>query len=111
VTLFLASSSTNSSTLTDVEPGLLGFLVVAALAVALVFLLRSMNKQFRKIGPRPEDPELVATDEADTAEADEDAGDVEATRVGLDAIEADTAEADTGVGFVPDTGPKPSRRS
>jgi hypothetical protein len=111
VTLFLASSSTNSSTLTDVEPGLLGFLVVAALAVALVFLLRSMNKQFRKIGPRPEDPESVATDEADTAGADEDAGDVEATRVGLDAIEADTAESDTGVGFVPDTGPKPSRRS
>jgi hypothetical protein len=30
---------------------------VAALGVALVFLLRSMNKQFRKIGPAPEDPE------------------------------------------------------
>ena len=41
------------------EPGLLGFLVVAALGVALVFLLRSMNKQFQKIGPRPEDPEDV----------------------------------------------------
>jgi len=108
----LAGGSTNSSTLSDVEPGLLGFLVVAALGVALVFLLRSMNKQFRKIGPRPEEPESVATDEANTAEADtdEDAADAGATRVGVDAIKADTAEPDTGVGFVPDTGPGPSRR-
>jgi hypothetical protein len=55
----LAGSTTNStSTLSNVEPGLLGFLVVAAMAVALVFLLRSMNKQFRKIGPKPEEDEL-----------------------------------------------------
>jgi hypothetical protein len=59
----LASSPSNStSTIADVEPGLLGFLVVAALGVALVFILRSMNKQFKKIGPRPED---VAADESD----------------------------------------------
>jgi hypothetical protein len=52
----LASSSTNStSTINDIEPGVLGFLVVAAMGIALVFLLRSMNKQFRKIGPKPED--------------------------------------------------------
>ncbi|HEX9041205.1 MAG TPA: hypothetical protein VF838_09265 [Trebonia sp.] len=48
-------AASNSSALNDVEPGLLGFLVVAALGVALVFLLRSMNKQFRKIGPPPEE--------------------------------------------------------
>ena len=36
-----------------VTPGILGFLVFAALAVALVFLLKSMNKQFRKITPQP----------------------------------------------------------
>jgi hypothetical protein len=54
----LAGGSTNStSTINDVEPGLLGFLVVAALGVALVFLLRSMNKQFKKIGPKPEETE------------------------------------------------------
>lgn len=35
----------------DVTPGVLGFLVVAAIGVALVFLLKSMNKQFRKIAP------------------------------------------------------------
>jgi hypothetical protein len=36
-----------------VTPGILGFLVFAALAVALVFLIKSMNKQFRKITPPP----------------------------------------------------------
>ena len=52
----LASGTTNStSTINDVEPGLLGFLVVAGMAVILVFLFRSMNKQFRKIGPKPEE--------------------------------------------------------
>jgi hypothetical protein len=35
----------------------LGFLVVAAMGVALVFLLRSMNKQFRKITPSPDAPD------------------------------------------------------
>jgi hypothetical protein len=64
--LTLLAAASNSSTLNDVEPGLLGFLVVAALALALVFLLRSMNKQFRKIGPRPDDAEEtdVAAEEA-----------------------------------------------
>ena len=60
----LAAGSGNSSSLSNVEPGVLGFLVVAAMGVALVFLLRSMNKQFRKIGPKPEDPEDT---EAETA--------------------------------------------
>jgi len=61
----LAGSSSNStSSISNVEPGLLGFLVVAALGVALVFILRSMNKQFKKIGPRPEDPEDLAADES-----------------------------------------------
>jgi hypothetical protein len=65
----LAGGSTNStSTINDVEPGLLGFLVVAALGLALVFLLRSMNKQFRKIGPKPEETEAEGT-EAEGASA------------------------------------------
>jgi hypothetical protein len=37
---------------------LLRFLVVAGMGVVLVFLFRSMNKQFRKIGPKPEELEL-----------------------------------------------------
>jgi hypothetical protein len=56
LTTVLASSTNSTSTINDVEPGLLGFLVVAALGLALVFLLRSMNKQFKKIGPKPEEP-------------------------------------------------------
>ena len=38
----------------NVTPGLLAFLVFAVMAVALVFLLKSMNKQFRKITPKAE---------------------------------------------------------
>jgi hypothetical protein len=41
------------------ETGVLCFLIVAALAVICVFLFRSMNKQFRKIGPRPDDTDSV----------------------------------------------------
>jgi hypothetical protein len=50
----LAAVAASSPSSDDVTPGVLGFLVVAAMGVALVFLLRSMNKQFRKIEPKPE---------------------------------------------------------
>jgi hypothetical protein len=50
----LAAVAASSSASNDVTPGVLGFLVVAAMGVALVFLLRSMNKQFRKIEPKGE---------------------------------------------------------
>ena len=46
----------------DVTPGVLGFLVVASIGVVLVFLLRSMNKQFRKIAPK--DDETAAPGDA-----------------------------------------------
>ena len=49
----LAALAAAASSSNDVEPGVLGFLVVAAMGVALVFLLRSMNKQFRKIEAHP----------------------------------------------------------
>jgi hypothetical protein len=49
----LAAQAASSSSVNDVEPGVLGFLVVAGMAVILVFLLRSMNKQFHKITPPP----------------------------------------------------------
>jgi hypothetical protein len=60
----LAALAAAASSSNDVEPGVLGFLVVAAIGVALVFLLRSMNKQFRKITPGPD------ADSADSAAAD-----------------------------------------
>jgi len=50
-----------------VTPGILGFLVFAALAVALVFLIKSMNKQFRKITPEPE-PRAAASAQEDPAQ-------------------------------------------
>jgi hypothetical protein len=37
----------------QVVPGILGFLVVAGMGLALFFLLRSMNKQLRKVAPGP----------------------------------------------------------
>ncbi len=46
-----AVAAASSSSTDNVTPGVLGFIVVAAMGVALVFLLRSMNKQFRKITP------------------------------------------------------------
>jgi hypothetical protein len=57
MTLAALAAAAASSSANDVEPGVLGFLVVAAMGVALVFLLRSMNKQFRKITPEPGPPE------------------------------------------------------
>ena len=39
----------------DVTPGVLGFLVVAGIGVALYFLVRSMSKQLRKLPPPPPD--------------------------------------------------------
>jgi hypothetical protein len=57
----LAAVAATSSSTDNVEPGVLGFLVVAGIGVALVFLLRSMNKQFRKITPEP-GPDPTAAD-------------------------------------------------
>jgi hypothetical protein len=105
--LLLAAGSSNSSTLSDVEPGLLGFLVVAALALALVFLLRSMNKQFRKIGPAPEDVEETTAAAQDEAQSPGTAapGAAEAT------VDAPGSEANVGryrlAGMAPRTQEEP----
>ncbi len=48
-------ATAKASTAADVQTGLIAFVVVAAMGIALVFLLRSMNKQFRKIGPGDKD--------------------------------------------------------
>jgi hypothetical protein len=53
----LAVIAATSSSINDVQPGVLAFLVVAGIGVVLVFLLRSMNKQFRKITPDPAVPD------------------------------------------------------
>ena len=53
----LAAVAASSSATSDVGAGVTAFLIVAAMGVALVFLLRSMNKQFRKITPEPGPPD------------------------------------------------------
>jgi hypothetical protein len=50
VSVLAAAAASNNA---DVQTGVFAFLIVAALCVACVFLFRSMNKQFRKIGPGP----------------------------------------------------------
>ncbi len=67
MTVIAAVSAAGSPPTDDVQAGVLGFLVVAAIGVALVFLLRSMNKQFKKIGPKP-------AEAAEATEATEAAG-------------------------------------
>jgi hypothetical protein len=57
VTLGALAAAASSSTSDDVQTGVIAFLVVAAMGVALVFLLRSMNKQFRKIDANPLEPD------------------------------------------------------
>ena len=48
--MVLASAAPAAS---QVVPGVLGFLVVAGMGLILYFLLRSMNKQLRKVVPDP----------------------------------------------------------
>lgn len=62
-----------------VAPGLIGFLVVVALGVALWLLLRSMNKHLGRV--RPDDdasegvvPKVTANDEEKAVNDDEKAG-------------------------------------
>jgi hypothetical protein len=64
VTLGVLAAAAASSASDDVSTGVIAFLIVAAMGVALVFLLLSMNKQFRKITPQP--------GPTDGEEADED---------------------------------------
>ncbi|HEY4462944.1 MAG TPA: hypothetical protein VGN41_09810 [Streptosporangiaceae bacterium] len=48
MTVIAAAASTN-----NVTPGVLGFLIVAGMGVALFFLLKSMARQFKKLPPPP----------------------------------------------------------
>ena len=52
-----------SSASTEVVSGVLGFLVVAGMGIALFFLLRSMNKHLRKVAPGPRWREEASRDQ------------------------------------------------
>ena len=56
-----------------VTPGLLGFVVVALLGVATYLLIRSMNRQIRRI-------DLPETEDEQTGNAEQDSADGEAGR-------------------------------
>ena len=49
----LAAAAASSSVSDDVNAGVIAFLIVAAMGVALVFLLRSMNNHLRKVIREP----------------------------------------------------------
>jgi len=83
-----------------VSPGLLGFIIVVIIGIAVWFLARSMAKQLRKLdGDRIDDPEQGEADgaEADGAEADgAEAEDAEAKDTApTSAASKDTASKDT----------------
>ena len=52
---------------TSIGPGLTAFLIVVALAIALVFLLRSMMNQLKKVPASFDDPDEVADPPSDVA--------------------------------------------
>jgi hypothetical protein len=54
----------------QVVPGILGFLVVAGMGLALFFLLRSMNKQLNKVVREPRWREEAKQAQQDQAEQD-----------------------------------------
>ena len=59
----------------QVVTGVLGFLVVAGMGIALFFLLRSMNKQLRKVAREPRwREEAQAGQPAQAAQAEPDQG-------------------------------------
>jgi hypothetical protein len=110
LTSLLAAGGNSTSSINDVEPGLLGFLVVAVLGLAIVFLLRSMNKQFRKIGPKPEDPEETEAGSASEAPAQRPLRGLAAHRAALAAAaRADAApQAGSPQGDTAEAGARPS---
>jgi flagellar biosynthesis component FlhA len=79
-----------SPTASQVVPGILGFLVVAAMALALFFLLRSMNKQLNKVAREPRWREEAKQAQQDQAEQDQ----AEQDQAEQDQAEQDQAQRD-----------------
>jgi flagellar biosynthesis component FlhA len=74
----------------QVVPGILGFLVVAGMALALFFLLRSMNKQLNKVAREPRWREEAKQAQQDQAQQDQ----AERDQAERDQAERDQAERD-----------------
>ena len=74
----------------QVVPGILGFLVVAGMALALFFLLRSMNKQLNKVAREPRWREEAKQAQQDQAQQDQ----AERDQAEQDRAEQDQAQRD-----------------
>ena len=83
--IVLASPAAN-----QVVPGILGFLVVAGMGLALFFLLRSMNKQLNKVAREPRWREEAKQAQQDQAQQDQ----AEQDQAEQDQAEQDQAERD-----------------
>ena len=74
----------------QVVPGILGFLVVAGMGLALFFLLRSMNKQLNKVAREPRWREEAKQAQQDQAQQDQ----AEQDQAEQDRAEQDQAQRD-----------------
>ncbi len=66
------ADAAETSTTGDYGPGLVAFLIVAALAVATFLLIRSMLAHIRKVPPSFDTTEEGRADESPSTEADAD---------------------------------------
>ena len=79
----------------QVVPGILGFLVVAGMGLALFFLLRSMNKQLNKVAREPRWREEAKEAQQDQAQQDQAQQDqAQQDQAQQDQAEQDQAEQD-----------------
>jgi hypothetical protein len=80
----------------QVVPGILGFLVVAGMALALFFLLRSMNKQLNKVAREPrwrEEAKQAQQDQAEQGQAEQ--GQAEQGQAEQDQVQRDYSQNGT----------------
>jgi large-conductance mechanosensitive channel len=80
----------------QVVPGILGFLVVAGMALALFFLLRSMNKQLNKVAREPrwrEEAKQAQQDQAEQGQAEQ--GQAEQGQAEQDPVQRDYSQNGT----------------
>lgn len=102
VTVFMAEDAPQFDP-DQVTPGVVGFLAIAALAIAVIFLVIDMNKRMRRIQYREEVRGLLAIEiaERDAAAAGEVSAEADSAQIAkaeAEAARAAEAEADEASG-------------
>ncbi len=82
MTVLAAAVAAGSVSSNLVVPGVLGFLVVAGMSVALFFLFRSMNTQLRKVAPPPATPDAAPAAKTGPASVGSSGGGQDGTATG-----------------------------